>query len=153
MEEAVGPKIRKLEKEEDEASNCWCTYARQGMFEVECLGRKFFVDMKAGTCGYRKWDVIGISCAQAIFAILHQGGEPIEYLSENCGKEKYFKAYNHMIYLMPSVWPRSNQPKIEPPNARAAPGRPKKMRERGVDEPRNSSAIRKGVRRINVGTA
>jgi hypothetical protein len=55
MEEALGPKIRKkLEKEEDEANNCWCTYARHGMFEVKCLGRKFVVDIEAGTCGCKK---------------------------------------------------------------------------------------------------
>ena len=37
MEEALGPMIRKkLEKEEDEANNYWCTYARHGMFKAEC---------------------------------------------------------------------------------------------------------------------
>jgi hypothetical protein len=57
MEEALGPKIRKkLEKEEDEASNCWCIYAGNEMFEVECIGKKFVVDMEAHTCGCRKWD-------------------------------------------------------------------------------------------------
>jgi hypothetical protein len=56
----------------------------------------------------------------------------------------YLKAYNHVIYPVPSAeqWPRSSQPNIEPPKARAAPGRPKKVRERGVDKPRNLSAIR-----------
>ena len=58
--------------------------------------------MEAGTCGYRKWDVTGILCAHAIFAILHQGGEPNEYLSEYYGKEMYL-TYNHVIYPVPSA--------------------------------------------------
>jgi hypothetical protein len=41
-------------------------------------------------------------------------------------------------------WPRSNQPKIEPPKARAALDIPKKIRQRGADEPRNFNSIRKG---------
>jgi hypothetical protein len=39
-EGSLGPKILvKLEKEEDEVSHCWCTYAGVGIFEVECVGR------------------------------------------------------------------------------------------------------------------
>jgi hypothetical protein len=154
MEEALGPKIRKkLEKEEDEASNCWCTYAGNGMFEVECIGKKFVVDMEAHTCGCRKWDVTGIPCAHAISAILHQGRDPVEELSEYYGKRMYLAAYDHVIFPVPSAeqWPRGSQPNIEPPKTRAAPGRPRKVRERGVDEPRNSSAIRKGGQKLKCG--
>jgi hypothetical protein len=145
MEEAFGPKIRKkLKKEEKETSNCWCTYAGNGMFEVECLGKNFVMDMEAHTCGCRKWDVTSIPCAYAISAILHQGQDPAEELSEYYCKRMYLNAYDHVIYPVPSAeqWPRGSQPNIDPPKGRAAPGRPKKVRERGVDEPRNSSAIR-----------
>jgi hypothetical protein len=154
MEEALGPKIRKkLEKEEDEASNCSCTYAGNGMFEVECLGKKFVVDMEAHTCGCRKWDVTGILCGHKISTILHQGQDPAEELSEYYGKRMYLAAYDHVIYPVPSAeqWPRDNQPNIEPPKARAALGRPRKVREMGVDEPRNSSAIRKGGQKNQCG--
>ncbi|XP_059431509.1 uncharacterized protein LOC132165014 [Corylus avellana] len=140
MEEALGPKIRmKLEKEDDEASHCWCTYDGDGMFKVECL-----VDGR--TCGYRKWDVTGIPCSHAILAILHQGGDPTEYLSEYYNKEKYLKAYDYIVYLVPSEdqWPKSNQPKIKPPKSRSTPCKPKKLRQRGVDEPRNPNAMRRG---------
>jgi hypothetical protein len=67
----------------------------------------------------------------------------------------YLVAYNHVIYPVPSAkqLPRGSQPNIEPPKGRVAPGRPRKVREMGVDKPRNSSAIRKGVKRINVGIA
>jgi hypothetical protein len=123
------------------------------MFEVECLGKKIVVDIEAGTYGCRKLDVTSIPCGHAISAILHQGQDLTEEFSEYYGKGMYLNAYNHVIYHVPSAeqWPKGIQPNIEPPKARATPGRPKKVRERGVDEPRNSSAIRKGVRRINDG--
>jgi hypothetical protein len=55
MEEALGPKIRKkLAKEEEEANNCFCTYVGNHMFEVECEGRRFVVDVNGRSCGYRK---------------------------------------------------------------------------------------------------
>ncbi|XP_059463443.1 uncharacterized protein LOC132192169 [Corylus avellana] len=154
MEEAIGPKIRKkLEKEEDEASSCCCTYAGQGMFEVECLGRRFVVDVDARTCGCRKWDVTGIPCSHAISAILHQDGDPNDYLSPYYSKEMDLKCYDYIIYPVPSEeqWPRSGQPNIEPPKSRVTPGRPKKLRNIGVEEPRNPSAIRKGGNKNQCG--
>jgi hypothetical protein len=41
-------------------------------------------------------------------------------------------------------WPRSDQPKIDPPKLRVTSGRPKKVRQRGVKEPRNLNSIRNG---------
>jgi hypothetical protein len=58
----------------------------------------------------------------------------------------YLAAYDHMIFSVPSAeqWPRGSQPNIEPPKIRATPGKPRKVRKMGVDEPKNLSAIRKG---------
>ena len=103
MEEALGPKIRKkLEKEEEEASKCFCTYARNHMFEVECLGRRFVGDVNGRSYGCRKWDVTGIPCCHAISAILHQGGDPNDYLSSYYSKEMWLKSYDHIVYPVPS---------------------------------------------------
>ncbi|XP_062147322.1 uncharacterized protein LOC133855045 [Alnus glutinosa] len=51
-----------------------------------------------------------------------------------------------MIYPMPSEdqWVRTGQDEVDPPVVRAAPGRPKKLRRRGLDEPRNLHCMRKG---------
>jgi hypothetical protein len=70
---------KKLEKEGDEANNCFCTYAVNHMFEVECLGRRFVVDVNGRSCGCRKWDVTGIPCCHAISTILHQGRDPNDF--------------------------------------------------------------------------
>ena len=104
------------------------------MFEVECIGKKFVVNVDGRTCGCRKWDVTGISCSHVISAILHQGGDPAKYLSDYYGKEKYYKSYDYIVYHVPSEeqWPICNQPKIEPPKAKATLGRSKKIRQWGT---------------------
>jgi hypothetical protein len=134
------------------------TIVRVHMQKMRCLrlsalGKKIVVDMETHTYGCRKWDVTGIPCGHAISAILHQGRDPAEELSEYYGKMMYLAAYDHVIYPVPSAkqWPRGSQPNIEPPKVRAASGRPRKMRERGVDEPRNSSAVRKGGQKNQYG--
>jgi hypothetical protein len=54
-EGSLGPKIlAKLEKEEDDANLCWCTNAGDGIFEVDCIGKRFAVNVESKTCGCRK---------------------------------------------------------------------------------------------------
>ena len=118
MEEgSLGQKIvEKLEKEEDGASHCSCTYAGDSIFEVECSGKQFAVNVEGRTCRCRKWDVTGISCNHAISAIIYHGGNSRDYLSDYYSKETYLKTYQPIIYPMPSEdqWPMRNQPIIEP---------------------------------------
>jgi hypothetical protein len=54
-------------------------------------------------------------------------------------------AYDPMIYPMPSKdqWVRTGQDEVDPPVVRATLGRPKKVRRRGPDEPRNPYCMRK----------
>jgi hypothetical protein len=154
MDGNIGPKIQaKLEFEEDESSHCSCTYAGSGLFEVESRGMRFVVNVEDKTCGCRKWDVSGIPCSHAISAILYHGGNPVDYISEYFGKEKYLESYDPIIYPVPSQeqWPRSDQPNIEPPKARVAAGRPKKLRQRGVEEPKNQYTMRRGGGKIQCG--
>jgi hypothetical protein len=67
MEGNVGPKIKeKLEIEEDEVGHCTPTFASEGLFKVECRGKRYAVNLPAKTCRYRKWDVSSIPCAHAI---------------------------------------------------------------------------------------
>jgi hypothetical protein len=155
MEEgSLGPKIvEKLQKEEDGASYCECTYAGDGIFEVECLGKRFAVNVEGRTCGCRKWDVTGIPCNHVISAIIYHVGNPRDYLSDYYSRETYLRTYQPMIYSVPSEdqWPRSDQPIIEPPKSRATPGRPRKIRFRGVKETRNPNAIRNGGNKVQCG--
>ncbi|XP_062164888.1 uncharacterized protein LOC133871456 [Alnus glutinosa] len=102
MEGNVGPKIKEKLEKEDEAGHCTPIFAGDGLFEVECRGRRYAVNLPAKTCGCRKWDVSGIPCAHAISSIWHGGGNPEDYLSPYFGKEMYLKAYTPIIYPVPS---------------------------------------------------
>lgn len=91
MKGNVGLKIRKLEIEEDEASHCMPSYAGDGLFEVDCNGIRFVVNLPSKTYGCRKWDETGIPCGHAISSILLGEGNPADYLSPYFGKEMYLK--------------------------------------------------------------
>jgi hypothetical protein len=70
MEGNVGPKIKvKLEIKEDEASHCTPIFAGDGLFEIDCMSRKYVVNLYQRICGCKKWDVSGILCRHVISAI------------------------------------------------------------------------------------
>jgi hypothetical protein len=88
--------------EEDEANHCTPIFAGDGLFEIDCKGRKYVVNLCQRTCGCRKLDVSDIPCCHAISTIWHGGGNPEDYLSHYFGKEMYLKAYAPIIYPVPS---------------------------------------------------
>jgi hypothetical protein len=49
MVERSIPEVEKFKVEEDEASHCWCTYAGEEFFEVECKGRRYVVNLETNT--------------------------------------------------------------------------------------------------------
>jgi hypothetical protein len=89
--------------------------------------------------------MIGIPCPHVISAILFNGSKPEDYLHEYFSVEMYKRAYDPIIFPMTSQdqWVRTNQDAIEPLDYKVALGRPKNIRRRRPDEPRNPNAIRK----------
>jgi hypothetical protein len=84
--------------------------------------------------------MIGIPCAHAVSAKLFDCGSPEDFVYEYYSLEKYKKAYIPIIYPMPSEeqWVHTEGHDIlEPPRTRIAPGRPRKLRNRGLDESRD----------------
>jgi hypothetical protein len=141
------PKIlEKLEQCGKKAGDCIATYAGEGLFEVVYRNKQFVVDLTHKTCGCRQWDMTSIPCPHAIAAIFYNSSNPEDYLHEYYSVEMYKRAYDLMIFPIPSEeqWVRTNQDVVDPPFVKAALGRPKKLRSRGPDEPRNSYRIRKG---------
>jgi hypothetical protein len=141
------PKIlAKLEECGKDVGECTVQYAGEGLFEVECSKGTFVVDLMHRSCGCRQWDMIGIPCPHAISAILYHFAKPEQYLHRYYSVESYKKAYDPMIYLVPSEdqWVRTGQDELDPPTVRPTPGKPKKVRRRGSDEPRNPHCMRKG---------
>jgi hypothetical protein len=90
----------------------------------------------------------GIPCVHACAAIWHSCKDAADYIDDFYSLEMYKKAYEPVIYPMPSEEQRikTHHDMLEPPVARATPGRPKKLRKMGVDESRdlqNKFRIRK----------
>jgi hypothetical protein len=135
-----------LEQCGKEARECTAHYAGDGLYEVECSYGTFVVDLAHRTCGCMQWHMIGIPCPHAISAILHNSSKLEQYLHQYYSVENYRKAYDPMIYPMPSEdqWVRTGQNEVDPPIIRPTPGRPKKIRRRGPDEPKNLYCMRKG---------
>jgi hypothetical protein len=138
--------LAKLDQCGKDAAECTSTYAGDGIYEVLCSYGTFVVSLTDRVCGCRQWDMTGIPCPHAISAILYHSAKPEQYLHPYYSVENYKMAYDPMIYPVPSEdqWVRTGQDEVHPPVIRATPGRPKKLRRRGPDEPRNPHCMRKG---------
>jgi hypothetical protein len=63
------PKIvGRLDEIGKDASNCYSTYAGDGLYEVTHKHKQFVVNLVKRTCGCRQWDLTGIPCAHAMSA-------------------------------------------------------------------------------------
>jgi hypothetical protein len=129
----------KLEAIGDEAIHYLSMYVGNEMFEVEESNRQYVVNLRRNTCGCRKWEITGIPCSHAFSAILYDGGKLEDYVDDCYSVEKYKKAYEFIIYPMPSdeQWLRTKYEKVEPSKSRLTPGRLNKVRIRALDEPRD----------------
>jgi hypothetical protein len=88
----------------------------------------------------------GIPCVHAICAIWIDSVEPVDYVSDWYSVDMLEKAYEHVVYpiLGEEQWSKTNGEHVDPPMVRIQPGRPRVVRTRGPDEPRNQYKIRKG---------
>ncbi|KAI8552256.1 hypothetical protein RHMOL_Rhmol06G0252600 [Rhododendron molle] len=134
------PKIQKIiEEMKVEARNCEVAYAGNHIYEVWHGVRTLVVDLANHTCVCRKWDVTGIPCAHAVAAITSAKRQPESYVNECYNRDSYMRAYAPIIHPIPdqTEWVHTEFDPIVPPPLRRPPGRPKKARRRGPDEPNN----------------
>lgn len=134
------PKIQKIiEEMKVEARNCEVAYAGNHIYEVWHGVRTLVVDLANHTCVCRKWDVTGIPCAHAVAAIMSAKRQPESYVNECYNRDSYMRAYAPIIHPIPdqTEWVHTEFDPIVPPPLRRPPGRPKKARRRGPDEPNN----------------
>ena len=66
-------------------------------YEVKCGRKQFKVNIAGRTCGCSSWDLTGIPCCHAIYAIFDDGGQPEEYIDECYSKVKYLSTYEHTL--------------------------------------------------------
>jgi hypothetical protein len=138
--------VAKLDEIGAVAGQCYSTYAGGHLYEVRHHNKQYVVNLLNRTCGCRQWDMTGIPCAHAVSAIWYFNANPEDYVDEWYTIEMYKKAYDEIVYPMPgeAQWVRTSGEHVDPPLNRIQPGRPRKVRRRGPEEPVNQNRIRKG---------
>lgn len=117
------------------------------------IQKTYIVDIALKSCSCKKWDLRGILCCHGVSTILADKSQPEDFVDNFYHKEIFFKAYNQVIYPIPNMtmWVNTEGDVILPPKIRIAPGRPKKARRRGVDQPKNPNVVRKHCAPVKCG--
>ncbi|KAM0829400.1 hypothetical protein ACQ4PT_066876 [Festuca glaucescens] len=137
----------KLEEAKRWSRECSAKLAEEGLWQVTSgSGRVVAVDLRAKTCGCRKWDLTGVPCSHAVAAILKLSQHPEDYVHDFFKKPMYKKAFSYTVYPVPGPedWTRTDTPDIDPPVFRDKPGRKQTVRRKGkfeVPAPRDSSRM------------
>ncbi|XP_027183865.1 uncharacterized protein LOC113782155 [Coffea eugenioides] len=134
------------------------TLKKQGM---EKYGGKFYpniveklakvtsvVNLQRRSYSCDAFQLTGIPCVHAIFAIQSMRMKVENYVDECYSKKAYLRAYAYSIGAVPSKdhWIDSGIQLLNLPFVKKQPGRPKKLRRRGPDEPRDPlRASKKGL--------
>ncbi|XP_058786712.1 uncharacterized protein LOC131661258 [Vicia villosa] len=110
----------------------------------------YVVNLAEKTCACRKWDLSGIPCAHAIVCIWYNGLVVENYVSSYYRKSQCLATYAHIVLPSngPRLWPVTNTEHIHPPVMRQAPGRPKKLRNKSNDEPKNSGVLPRQLKTV-----
>ena len=117
----------------------WCGDEKVSRFEVRKAPNRYVVDIEQRTCFCGLWDVSGIPCVHSIAALGSKGEQVEDYVHQYYRTESLAAAWEPCVYPTSgsNLWPQSNRDPILPPPHRRQPGRPKKLRKRERDEPRN----------------
>jgi hypothetical protein len=140
MDFSICPKIlARLDELGWDAGHYYGTYARDGFYEVTDKEIQYMVNLVRRTCGCRQWDMTDIPCAQTIYAIWTASVEPLDYFSDWYTMDMLRKTGEPIVYSIPreDQWTKTNCEHIDPPMARIQPGRPRRVRTRGPEEPSN----------------
>nr|XP_023877950.1 uncharacterized protein LOC111990411 [Quercus suber] len=107
----------------------------QHKLEIEKINSRLWVVV---WCGDEK-DVSGIPCVHSMAALGSKGEQVEDYVHQYYRTESLAAAWEPCVYPTSgsNLWPQSNRDPILPPPHRRQPGRPKKLRKRECDEPRN----------------
>ncbi|KAL5802461.1 hypothetical protein ACOSQ4_030766 [Xanthoceras sorbifolium] len=98
----------------------------------------FIVNLRTFTCDCGLWELSGLPCKHAMAVITGMRLNCKDFVHKYLTAESYLKTYNYAIHPVPdeSKWPEVEFQKVLPPVEKSMPGRPKKNRKRGPDEPK-----------------
>ena len=107
-----------------------------GVFDVECRGKHYMVNLQKKSCACRRWDMSGIPCNHAIACLRHDNILPEEMVHPCYSISKFRAAYSHVIYPCRdrTEWPKVNGRPVLPPIYERKVGRPAKNRRKQPEE-------------------
>ncbi|KAF9622404.1 hypothetical protein IFM89_031207 [Coptis chinensis] len=98
----------------------------EGPQEFQVIGEKdeFVVDLRKKTCGCRYWNLIGILCSHAIFAIFTATDTPDKYVHPCYMVETVRQSYAEHIRPIngEQQWVKQSFTTLLPPKAKGTPG-------------------------------
>ncbi|XP_058766723.1 uncharacterized protein LOC131640331 [Vicia villosa] len=135
--------LEKNKKHAEHWTPTWSGDDDLAIYGVTNGNETYVVNLKEHTCACRKWQLTGIPCSHAITCIWQTKRNPEVYVSNYYSKSTFKNTYSHIVYPTngPQLWPVDGQLSINPPVMRRAIGRPKKMRNKVNDEPRNPHVL------------
>ncbi|XP_058763696.1 uncharacterized protein LOC131637121 [Vicia villosa] len=148
-EGVICPRIQLLiENNKQEAQN-W-TPSWHGDDDLSIFGatngvETYCVNLKNESCSCRKWELSGIPCSHVVSCIWSIRKKPEGYVSPYYSKLTFGKCYANIVYPNngPQLWTNVDHVPMSPPVMRRAIGRPKKMRNKTSDEPKNPFVLPK----------
>ncbi|XP_058784099.1 uncharacterized protein LOC131658866 [Vicia villosa] len=148
-EGVICPRIQLLiEKNKQEAQNwtpSWHGDDDLSIFGVTNGVETYYVNLKNESCSCRKWELYGIPCSHVISCIWSIRKKPEGYVSPYYSKLTFGKCYANIVFPNngPQLWNNVDHVPMSPPVMRRAIGRPKKMRNKTYDEPKNPFVLPK----------
>jgi hypothetical protein len=129
----------KLEKLKMESRSFSAMFSGRFKYEVDNDYERDVVNLTKKECTCRIWDLTGIPCKHGVASIYKNCEHPKDYLHDCYLKEAYLDVYSEIIH------PMSGTHVLRPL------GRPKKLRRRDPDEPRNPHKVSRMNRYIKCG--
>ncbi|XP_012842750.1 PREDICTED: uncharacterized protein LOC105962952 [Erythranthe guttata] len=136
--------LKKINKYEKYARNCFPRWCGGDEFEVEAYTDRYVVHLDKRTCTCGMFQLNGYPCPHAWTCILDRRLKVEDYVDHCYSKSMYLKAYSHMVHAVPG--PRdyiitSHEPLL-PPMYKKKAGRPKRLRRKAPDEIHRTSTRR-----------
>ncbi|XP_019164439.1 PREDICTED: uncharacterized protein LOC109160617 [Ipomoea nil] len=101
--------VKKLDIVEQQAGSFWCYQSSETLFEVIGPVDQHQVDLGRHSCSSRKWELTGIPCRHAVYAIWKKYGKgPVyDYVHPCYSVQTYKKTYEGCIHPIagPDEWP------------------------------------------------